>query len=194
VSPYDRKATGELASPTPHALLGAGASLFGATNTKRRFFHGGHKLLPQRGPRLPITASGCQGSDKAMMAPPHGPQKRLLCRESLPGVRDSRPLGAGMDSSACLAGTSTGTTGARPSPTSTGIGCWPWVQHGDHGAPSGGPLKTTQLAGEKGAGSGVRALWGQQWTRLAAGHGVAASRPTPTSVAGSIGGVVRSSR
>jgi len=33
-------------------------------------------------------------------------------------------------------------------------------------APSGGPLKTAGLQPEKPRGPGVRALWGQQWTRL----------------------------
>ena len=41
----------------------------------------------------------------------------------------------------------------------------PGVHDGDHG-PSGGPLKTVGLQGKRAAGSGVRALWGQQWTRL----------------------------
>jgi hypothetical protein len=164
-----------------------------ALHGRNRYCHEGHRLRP-----LAARAAADSGVQRRRSWPPRAaPRKRAISRGKGCGVHDARPLGSGMDSFAFffgLAGTSTGTTGARPSPTSTGIGCWPWVQHGDHGAPSGGPLKTTQLAGEKGAGSGVRALWGQQWTRLAAGHGVAASRPTPTSVAGSIGGVVRSSR
>jgi len=43
-----------------------------------------------------------RGPTPAVMAPSRGPQKRLLCRGKAVGVvRDSRPLGSGMDSSAC---------------------------------------------------------------------------------------------
>ena len=71
-----------------------------------------------------------------------------------------------MDSSAFffLDARSTAATGAWPSPTITTSACL-GVHDGDHG-PSGGPLKTVGLQGERAAGSGVRALWGQQWTRL----------------------------
>ena len=37
----------------------------------------------------------------ATMALPAVPQNTLLCREKSVGVRDSRPLGAGTDSSGC---------------------------------------------------------------------------------------------
>jgi hypothetical protein len=60
------------------------------------------EVLPQGGIALaPHHGVGLPGSDKAMMAPPRGPQKRLLCRGKSVGVHDPRPLGAGMDTSAC---------------------------------------------------------------------------------------------
>jgi hypothetical protein len=39
-------------------------------------------------------------SINGIMAPIPDPKKRRICREELPGVHDSRPLGAAMDSSA----------------------------------------------------------------------------------------------
>jgi len=59
------------------------------------------QVLPQRGMAFaPPSGVGLPGGSKmAMMAPPRGPQKRLLCRGKSVGGRDSRPLGSGMDSS-----------------------------------------------------------------------------------------------
>jgi hypothetical protein len=69
------------------------------------------------------------------------------------GVRDPRPLGAGMDFSAFFpAGTSTATTGAWPSPTITPSACL-GVHGGDHGPFRRSP-ETGCFAGEKPEGPG----------------------------------------
>jgi hypothetical protein len=57
---------------------------------------------------------------------------------------------------------STATTGAWPSPTTPASG----VHNGDHG-PFRLSLGNGWFAGEQPQGPGVRALWGQQWARLA---------------------------
>jgi hypothetical protein len=59
------------------------------------------------------------GSDKGGDGPfPRSPEMAVMQGESPWGVRDSRPLGSGMDSSALFtAGASTAATGAWPSPT-----------------------------------------------------------------------------
>jgi hypothetical protein len=61
-----------------------------------------HEVLPQRGhgPSRTITASAGQGSDKAIMAPSRVPRTGCYAGK-VRGVRDSRPVGSGMDSSAC---------------------------------------------------------------------------------------------
>src|SRR5215208_3498506 len=59
---------------------------------------------------------------------------------------------------------STAATGAWPSPTTTTSACL-GVHDGDHGR-FRRSSENCRFAGEKAAGSGVRALWGQQWTRL----------------------------
>ena len=100
-------------SPSTVRRLLHGAGLQPAPRRKgaswRDSRHGGHKYCHNGGmaPRPPSrcglqAAKGRQpgGSAIAIMAPVAVPRKLPICREKSLGVRDSRPLGSGMDSSA----------------------------------------------------------------------------------------------
>jgi hypothetical protein len=78
------------------------------------------EVLPQRGhgPR-PLTRQRLARGPRTRPWPPsRDPRKGRFAGEKA-WVRDSRPLGSGMDPSASSAGTSTATTGPWPSPTTT---------------------------------------------------------------------------
>src|SRR5215216_7689700 len=99
------------------------------------------------------------------IAPSGGPPKTAGLRGKTAGSRGSVPFG---DSNGlvCLLtpGASTATTGAWGSPTVTASACL-GVHDAGHGPFRRSP-KNSRFAGENGRVPGVRALWGQQWTRL----------------------------
>ena len=66
----------------------------------------GHGLRPSSGrAATEVADKWCVtgGSMNGIMAPIPDAKKRLICREELPGVHDSRPLGTAMRSSGCYA-------------------------------------------------------------------------------------------
>jgi hypothetical protein len=123
------------------------------------------------GPTRP-RRGGCraEGSTIGMTAPFSGPQEARGLQAKMPGVRDPRPLGAAMDSSALLVGGNKychngGLTLARLRRPKSPRGAARGVRDGHDGPPSWSPRRR-QFAGEMLQGLGVRALWGQQWARL----------------------------
>jgi hypothetical protein len=152
--------------------------------------HDGHKYShngawPSPASYAPADSGPKQGSSPLLAAP----WKVPISREKGAGVHDARPLGAGMDSSGFFSqrhevlpqrghglrrntqpitvffalARSTATTGAWPSPASCAAAdsspckrSWPLAR----------PPGKARLAGEKPARVMMRALWGQQWTRL----------------------------
>jgi hypothetical protein len=105
------------------------------------------------------------------MAPVAVPGKLPICREKCLGVRDSRPLGAAMESSGFFtAGTSTATTGARPSPPATASGGAEQLCRGVHDRDPWSPLRHPQKlppCRRNGLPRRGQCLWVRRWARVA---------------------------
>jgi hypothetical protein len=122
-------------------------------------------------PRSGVGLLGVQDGD-------HGPSARPVEKAGLQGkssgVRDPRPLGAGMGSSAFFSqthevlprrGHGLRIPLRRRLPDRGRVVTRQPGVHEQHHGPSRGRLKTEGLQ-EKGLGFGIRPLWGPEWTRL----------------------------